>query len=67
MLENRKQLSILRAICFVMLGCISGMQIALYMYDYYDDGIADVRSLGIGIVMLLASFGIVLWSFRSPR
>jgi len=50
-----------------MLGCISGMQIALYMYDYYDDGIADVRSLGIGIVMLLASFGIVLWSFRSPR
>ena len=67
MFENSKRLSILRAIAFVMLGCVSGMQIALYMYDYLDDGVADVGSLVIGILMLAASIAIVLWSFRSKQ
>ena len=64
MLERTRQISVFRAIGFLTLGVISGIQIALYMYDYYDDGIADVKSLLIGIGMLLASTSFVLNSFR---
>jgi hypothetical protein len=63
-LEKSKPLSIYRAMGFLALGVISGIQIALYMYDYYDDGVADVKSLLIGIVILIASVSFVLYSFR---
>ena len=49
------------------MGLVTGAQIALYLFDYYEDGIADIRSLYIGIVLFLASVGIVILSFRSKE
>ena len=65
--EKSKTISLLRTSGIYFLGLISGIQIALYMYDYYDDGIADYKSLLIGIAMVLLSVGFILYTFRSER
>ncbi len=55
--------SFLRTLVVFVLGLISGAQVALYLYDYYDDGVADPRSLLIGIVMVGFSVGFIVYSF----
>lgn len=62
-IARSKQLSLRRVLAVFVLGLVSGAQIALYLYDYYDDGIADPKSLLIGIGMLGASLGFILYSF----
>jgi hypothetical protein len=63
-----KPLAFLRVLAVFILGLISGAQIALYLYDYYDDGVADPRSLLIGIVMVGFSVGFIFYSFaRKPE
>lgn len=54
-----------RGLVILALGFVSGMQTALYLYDYYDDGVADVRSLLIGLGMLAVSVWFTIRSFRS--
>ena len=41
------------------------MQLGLYMYDYYDDGVADIQSLITGVVMVLCALGFVTLQYRS--
>lgn len=53
-----------RAFGILALGVVSGIQIALYLYDYYDDGVADIRSLLIGLGMLVLSVWFTIRSFR---
>lgn len=53
-----------RGLVILALGFVSGMQTALYLYDYYDDGVADVRSLLIGLGMLAVSVWFTIRSFR---
>lgn len=57
-------LSIYRVVAIYLLGLLCGIQGALYLYDYYDDGIADVRSALIAAGMILVSLGYVGWTFR---
>lgn len=54
-----------RGLVILALGFVSGMQTALYLYDYFDDGVADVRSLLIGLGMLAVSVWFAIRSFRS--
>lgn len=63
-IKTSKQITLLRVTGIFLLGLISGIQIALYLYDYYDDGIADYKSLLIGIAMGIFSIGFILISFR---
>ena len=41
-----------RVLSIYAAGVVAGMQIALYLFDFYDDGIADIRSLLIGLLFL---------------
>lgn len=63
-IRKSKQLTIFRVFGIFLLGLISGIQVALYMYDYYDDGIADYRSLLIGVAMIFLSIAFILYTFR---
>lgn len=56
-----------RALGILALGVVSGIQIALYLYDYYDDGVADIRSLLIGLGMLALSVWFTIRPFRPKR
>jgi len=39
------------------------MQIALYLFDVYDDGTADIRSLLIGLLFFALGLVFALWRF----
>ncbi len=62
-----KKISILRVMIILALGVITGIQIALYLFDYFDDQIADSTSLIIGIAFLILSIGVVLFTFKHER
>ena len=66
-IRKSKKVTILRASGIFILGLISGIQLALYMYDYYDDGIADYKSLLIGIVMIVLSLGFILYTYIGDK
>lgn len=66
-IAKSKQMSLSRVLGIFVLGLVSGAQIALYLYDYYDDGIADSNSLLIGIGMIGVSLGFVLYAFAYKR
>ncbi len=63
-MKKSKKLTLLRVFVIFILGLISGIQVALYLYDYYDDGIADYKSLLIGIIMVVLSVGFIIFTFR---
>lgn len=64
-MRSSKKITLRRVFGIFFLGLISGIQVALYMYDYYDDGIAELLSLFIGIALVILSIGYILYSFRS--
>ncbi len=64
MLRRRAELTVIRVAMIFAAGLVAGVQIALYLFDFYDDGIADVRSAVIGLVLLTLGVGLLAWSFR---
>jgi multisubunit Na+/H+ antiporter MnhG subunit len=59
---------LLRGLAFYAAGVIAGIQIALYLFDLYDDGVADVKSGIIGVLLLVLGVMFVAWSVqRSSR
>lgn len=66
-INKSKNITLLRAAGIFLLGLITGIQIALYLYDYYDNGIADYKSLLIGILLLVLSLGFILYTFRKDN
>jgi hypothetical protein len=64
MLGQRAPISLRRALVFLALGLLTGVQIALYLFDRYDDGVADIRSALIGAALFILSVGFVIWSYR---
>ena len=64
MLQRRAELSLLRALCILLVGVLAGMQIALYLFDLYDDGVAERLSAVIGVALLILGVMLVLWFFR---
>lgn len=67
MLQKSTNISLARAIVILILGVITGIQLALYLYDYYDDGVAELLSLFIGVGMLLLALGFVFFTFITRR
>ncbi|MAV25122.1 MAG: hypothetical protein CMQ05_03250 [Gammaproteobacteria bacterium] len=60
-----KPITLIRATTILFLGIVCGIQLGLYMFDYYDDGIAEFQSLVIGLIMVLCALAFVVLQFRS--
>jgi hypothetical protein len=57
MLRRRAEHTLIRVLLIYAAGLSAGMQIALYLFDVYDDGTGDIRSLRVGL--LFFSLGLV--------
>jgi len=68
-MQKIKELSIFRMLIVFLLGLACGVQTALYLFDYYDDGIADIKSALIAGAMIAFSVGFIIFTFRKkvPR
>jgi hypothetical protein len=63
----KRELGLGRVLLIYLAGLVAGVQLALYLFDRYDDGVADARSLWIALVMIALGIGFVAWSFRRRR
>jgi hypothetical protein len=67
MIARRAHLSFIRVLGIYAAGVLAGIQLALYLFDYYDDGVADLRSAAIAAILLAVGVSFVLWSFRRSQ
>ena len=67
MLQFRAEHTLIRVLAIYALGVIAGVQTALYLFDFYDDGIADFRSGLIAVLLLFLGLIVVGWSFRKSK
>ncbi len=63
MLRRRTEHSLLGTLFVYLLGVLAGVQLALYLFDYFDDGVAEPLSGLIGVGFLAAGLAVVLWPF----
>jgi hypothetical protein len=66
MMRRRAEHTLTRVLSIYAAGLIAGMQIALYLFDIYDDGIGDIRSLLIGLLFFALGLVFALWRFLRP-
>jgi hypothetical protein len=64
---RRRELSVGRVLAVLAVGFVAGVQVALYLFDYYDDRVADPVSGLIGVAMLAAGLAFVAFTFRDLR
>jgi hypothetical protein len=53
-----------RVLLVYLAGLVAGVQLALYLFDRYDDGVADARSLWISLAFITIGIGLITWMFR---
>lgn len=58
---------LLRTIFIYFLGIVTGAQIMLFIFDYVEDGIAETKSLLIGVGMLLLCLSYIIYTFRASK
>lgn len=63
-LATRAELTLGQVLFFYSWGLVAGAQLALYMYDYFDDGMAEALSGLIGVGLVLLGTLIILARFR---
>ena len=63
----KRELGLGRVLVIYLAGLVAGVQLALYLFDRYDDGVADARSLWIALAMIALGIGFVAWTFRGRR
>lgn len=64
---RKREMTISRVLLVYLTGLVAGVQLALYLFDRYDDGVADARSLWIALAMIAIGVGFVAWTFRRRR
>ena len=67
MLRQRTEHSLLGTLLIYLLGVLAGVQTALYLFDYFDDGVAEPLSGWIGVGFLAAGLTVVLLPFVRAR
>jgi hypothetical protein len=61
-----RELSLTRVLLVYAAGVAAGVQGALYLFDTFDDGVADGKSGAIGLVFLALGLAFIFRSFRKP-
>ena len=67
MFRQRTEHSLLGTLSIYLLGVLAGVQLALFLFDYFDDGVAEPLSGWIGVAFLAAGLAVVLWPFVRAR
>ena len=62
-MKRQATLSAGRTLAIVTVSLLAGVQIALFLFDFYDDGVADPLSLVIGIAILMVAIGLAVMPF----
>ena len=60
-------LSIRRVVAIYAAGLVAGVQGALYLFDLFDDGVADWRSGAIAVAFVGMGVALIARTFRSHR
>lgn len=60
----RRELSLGRVLLIFLLGLAAGIQLALYFYDTFDDGVSEPLSGGIALMLVGFGLGAIAWSYR---
>ena len=55
--------SLARVLGVYALGVLGGVQVALYLFDRFDDGVADALSGVIGAGIVAVGLVVALWPF----
>lgn len=58
------ELGVGRVVVALLIAFAAGVQLSLYLWDVYDDRVADPLSAAIGVLFLLVAAGVGLWPFR---
>jgi pilus assembly protein TadC len=67
MFRQRTEHSLLGTLFIYLLGVLAGVQIALYLFDYFDDGVAEPLSGWIGVGFLAVGLAVAMWPFVRAR
>jgi hypothetical protein len=62
---RRRELSAGRVLLIYLAGVAAGLQGGLYLFDVYDDGVADWKSGAIALAFVAAGLALVAASFRA--
>jgi len=63
MTKLRARISLGRTVVVYILGLLAGIQSALYLYDYYDDGVASPLSGVTGGILVVIGAFVALWPY----
>lgn len=63
-MRRRAPISLWRTLAIYVLGLVAGTQVALYLYDRYDDGVAEPLSGALGALFVLVGIVAVAWTYR---
>lgn len=66
-MKRRATLSLLRTLVVYCVGVVAGIQVALYLFDLYDDGVASPLSGAIGVAFVAVGLVVALWPFLGGR
>ena len=66
-MQTERTLSLWRVLAIYAAGLVAGVQGALYLFDRYDDGVADWRSGALALALVALGVAFVARTFRSPR
>ena len=69
-MRRTRELALGRVLLIYLAGIVAGVQGALYLFDVYDDGVADWRSGAIALAFVAAGLAAIALTFRrraSPR
>ena len=62
-----RTLSVRRVVAVYAAGLVAGVQGALYLFDLFDDGVADWRSGAIAVALVGLGVALIARTFRGHR
>jgi len=66
-MRTRREVTLGRVLLIYLAGIVAGVQGGLYLFDVYDDSVADWRSGVIALGFVAAGLALVALSFRRPN
>lgn len=63
-MPTRRALTVGRVLVIYLAGLLAGVQGAIYLFDGYDDGVADWRSGVMALALVLLGLALIARTFR---